>query len=340
MTAGAVGPFPGPAAWKASELNEADWRLPLSNAEQDGLIRATEAALASGKPVESLTAADFPLPAFGPRIEGLRERLEGGLGFVLLEDIPVDRFTDEEAKVLHWGFGQYLGFPEPQDKAGRLLHVVADTGAKVETTDNIRSFQTNDELTFHTDGADVFALLCLRQAPEGGGSRLVSSTAIYNAILEQRPDLAAVLREPFHFDARAQNALEQKIQTVPIFVAHDGKVSALYKRRYIMTCQRFEEVPRLTEAQLEAMDLLETLANDPAFHLAYRMEPGQMAIANNASCFHARYDYRDDPDPARKRCMLRLWLSLPNGRPLPKVFETTREWAPTYARRMGAAAAE
>lgn len=339
MTGGDIGPFEGPAAWRSKEIrNASDWRAELTEAERDELLRATEAALKKPGPTESLTAADFPLPTLSGRIAGFRHDLEGGRGFVLVEGLPVEHFSDEEAKVLHWGFGQHLGAPEPQDKAGALIHIVTDTGQRVETTDNIRSFQTNDELTFHTDGADIFALLCLRQAKSGGGSRLASSVAIYNEILRRRPDLAAVLREPFHFDARAQSPWDAKIQVVPIFTLHDGLVSALYKRRYIETCQRFEEAPRLTGQQVEAMDLLDEISNDPEVHLSLQLEPGQMQIANNATCFHARYDYQDFEDPAMRRCMLRLWMSLPNGRPLPKIFEATREWGPTYARRMRNAA--
>lgn len=334
-----VGPFETAAAWRAVDLARSDdWRVPLSAAEQDELIRATEQALKAKGPIEALTVNDFPLPTLARKIAGFRDSLEGGRGFLLLTGMPVERFTDAEAKVLHWGFGQHLGHPETQDKAGARIHVVTDTGARVETTDNIRSFQTNDELTFHTDGADVFALLCLRPAAEGGGSRLVSSVALYNAVLQRRPDLAAVLRQPFHFDARAQNPEDIKVQTAPIFTLHDGLVSGLYKRRYIETAQRFPEVPRLTEAQVAAMDLLDETSNDPAFHLALILAPGDMEIANNATCFHARYRYVDAVDQAQRRCMLRLWLSLPNGRPLPDVFRTTREWGPTYRRRMLAAA--
>ena len=55
-----------------------------------------------------------------------------------------------------WGIGQYIGYPEKQDKAG-LFHVVTDTGASFEKTDHIRGFQTNEELQFHTM-AQMFCL--------------------------------------------------------------------------------------------------------------------------------------------------------------------------------------
>lgn len=335
----ASGPFPGPSAWRARDFaSPKDWQVCLTAAERDELVRATEHALSRPGPVEALTAADFPLPTLSARIHGFRQELEGGRGFVFIEGVPVERFDDDEAKRLHWGIGQHLGAPEAQDKAGALLHVVTDTGARVDSTDNIRSFQTNEELNFHTDGADVFALLCLRPAKAGGGSRLVSSVAVYNEALRRRPDLARVLTEPFHFDARAQNPWDRKVQSVPIFTLHDGHVSALYKRRYIELGQRFPEVPRLTDAQIAAMDLVDEIANDPEFRLAMQLKPGDLEIANNATCFHARYDYEDFEDPAKRRAMLRLWLSLPNGRPLPRIFADTREWGPTYARRMQTAA--
>ena len=57
---------------------------------------------------------------------------------MLLRNLPVNQFNDDEVKVMFWGLGQYLGYPEPQDKAGSLLHVVTDTGAKVKNSDNVR----------------------------------------------------------------------------------------------------------------------------------------------------------------------------------------------------------
>ena len=330
-----IGPFQGAVAWTAADLKQdQSWRICLTEAQRNEVRAAARTALSAGKPITRLTAADFPLPTLGPRLIEFRNDLEGGRGFVLLQRLPVEDFSDEDAPVLLWGVGQYLGIPEPQDKAGALLHVVTDTGAEVDKSDNIRGFQTNEELNFHTDGADIFALMCLRTAKYGGRSRLVSSVAIYNAILEKRPDLAAELRAPFSFDARAQHPGEAKVQTLPIFTAHDGLMSALYKRRYIETAQRFPELPRLTAKQIEALDYLDKTANDPSFHLAMTLKPGDLEIGNNATCFHARDTYIDHADPEARRCMLRLWLTLPNGRPLPKIYETTREWGPTYRRRM------
>src|SRR3546814_13511234 len=63
-------------------------------------------------------------------------------------------------------------------------------------------------------------------------------------------------------------------------------------------------------------------------------------IANNYVTLHGRQGYDDWPEPERRRHLLRLWLTIPNGRPLPPSFAATREFGATYARRMAPARSE
>ncbi|NKC17111.1 MAG: taurine catabolism dioxygenase TauD [Gammaproteobacteria bacterium] len=339
MSSALLHPLTTPAAWTSEALaGDPNWRMTLDDTARDELREVVKSAVASGKPATELSRADFVLPTLGAKLEGLRGQLEGGRGFQLLSGLPVQHFDDAANLVMLWGIGQYLGEPEPQDKAGNLLHVVTDTGQSVDGTDNVRGFQTNNELEFHTDGADIFALMCVRQSDTGGTSRLVSSTSVFNELVRRYPDLASVLQEPFHFDSRAQHPWEQKVQSVPIFIYHGGYMSALYKRRYIELAQRFDDVPRLSAAQLAALDWLDEIAAEPKLALSFKLAPGELLLANNYSCFHARTQYVDT-DPARPRCMHRLWLTLPNGRPLPPIYAGTREWGLTYRRRHGAARA-
>jgi hypothetical protein len=46
-----------------------------------------------------------------------------------------------------------------------------------------------------------------------------------------------------------------------------------------------------------------------------------MQLLHNHVVLHARTAYEDWTDPARKRHLLRLWLSAHDARPLPPVFE-------------------
>ena len=58
-------------------------------------------------------------------------------------------------------------------------------------------------------------------------------------------------------------------------------------------------MPRLTDAQREAMDLIETIANDPAFHVEMDFRPGDIQLLNNAEILHAREAYEDARRPRR-----------------------------------------
>ncbi len=50
------------------------------------------------------------------------------------------------------------------------------------------------------------------------------------------------------------------------------------------------------------------------------LEPGDIQFIHNHQILHARTAYEDYEEPDKKRHLLRLWLSPPNGRPLPQVF--------------------
>lgn len=186
------------------------------------------------------------------------------------------------------------------------MHGVTNTGQKVIGTDSVRGYQTDDELKFHNDGGDAFLLLCIRAAKEGGVSKLLSAAALFNAILERRPDLAQVLQSPFYFDSRAQNPNDAAVQVVPIFIDYLDHLNVLYKRRYITTAQRFPDVPRLTESQVEALDLFDELCEDPSLHLAFSMQRGDMLVGNNYSILHSRTKYVDFDEPQHRRLMYRL----------------------------------
>jgi alpha-ketoglutarate-dependent taurine dioxygenase len=89
----------------------------------------------------------------------------------------------------------------------------------------------------------------------------------------------------------------------------DGQPRVFYIGWYIRDAQRHAQVPRLTSAQIEALDLIEDLANDPAFHIGMDFQPGDVQLLNNAKILHAREAYDDHEELGRRRHLLRLWLS-------------------------------
>ena len=92
---------------------------------------------------------------------------------------------------------------------------------------------------------------------------------------------------------------------------------AVLIQSFIHKAQAFAEVPRLTAAQSEALEFVETLASDPAIRLDMDFRPGDMQFLCNHSIVHSRTSYEDWPETGRRRHLLRLWLSSADGPALP-----------------------
>lgn len=332
MTALLQTPHLSPAAWRGQEMSRrTDWTIDLSGEQIDELRSATESLSTDRRDLQEVGPGDLPLPGWRDLIEGLRQDLEGGRGFAMIRSLPVDDLPLDAARWMLWAIGQHLGHPEPQDAALNVMHDVRDTGKDLRA-DNIRAYQTRLPINYHNDGADSFMLLCYRAAGIGGGSKLVSAITVFNTILERRPDLAAVLQSPFDFDARGQQRPgAPAYQRVPIYSWFADHLSVLYKREYIDLAQRFPDVPALSSAQIEALDLMDEVCEE--LSMEFQMQPGDIVVANNYDILHARSGFEAAPVTDEARHMLRLWLSLPNGRPLPPVFAETREFCHSYAWR-------
>jgi hypothetical protein len=243
------------------------------------------------------------------RLSGWVRELSAGRAFVLIRGFPVDVLTVAETELAYVGLGLHLGTPVSQNAAGDLLGHVRDTGV-VRDSPAIRLYATNQRQDFHCDGSDLVGLLCLKAARTGGESKIVSSMAIYNEMLARRPDLVEVLRQPFAWDRNdEQSAGEDPFFSLPVIFDVHGAPRIFFVGWYIRDAQRHEQAPRLTARQLEALELLEGLANDPSFYLQMEFRPGDIQLLNNARILHAREAYTDDDDPAERRHLLRLWLT-------------------------------
>jgi hypothetical protein len=163
--------------------------------------------------------------------------------------------------------------------------------------------------------------MCLTTAKSGGLSSLVSSTTIFNEMRRRRPDLLNVLLQPIETDRRGEIPEgSQPYFNIPVFNYHDGLVSAIYQRQYIESARRFPGVAPLNPLQIEALDLLDELANDPKLNLMMELQPGDIQLVHNHTILHDRTAFEDYPEPERKRHLLRLWLAPAAARRLPAVY--------------------
>jgi hypothetical protein len=311
------------AAWRGKDFRgTTDFTHRLTEAEIAEIDAAVQAIAEHRIDHIAIDRHNFELPQFGKYLTFIRDDvLLRGQGFMVIRGVPVERYSIEQAAAAYLGIGAYFGKPVSQNGKGHILGHVKDLGRSIDDP-TARIYQTTHKQTFHTDSVDIVALLCLKTAKSGGLSRIVSSMFLYNEMFRRRPDLAAVLFEPFTFDRRGEAAPGQKgYYETPIFHWHANQLSVIYGNRYyIESAQRFPEVPRLTEKQIEALDLFDALANDPSNYLDIEFKPGDIQLIHNHVILHDRTDYQDWPEPERKRHLLRLWLCPPNGRPLPPVF--------------------
>ncbi|MHA7652975.1 TauD/TfdA family dioxygenase [Mycobacterium sp. ML4] len=198
-------PIAAPTVWDHSSLQAWDYMIAVEPQHAAACLRIRDRLRRSGRRLDSIEASDFQEPELVEIARGIRQCLRLGPGFCVLRGLPLQDWSDEEASMLYWGLGTYLGGPQPQNRHGDRVYLVHDTGQSVAEA---RGSKTNSELIFHTDSAcayagsrpDVLGLLCLRKAVTGGESVMVSGHTAYNALLASQPELVEELYGQFCFD--------------------------------------------------------------------------------------------------------------------------------------------
>ena len=307
-------PITGPAAWtRADFANDGAW-LTHFTAEHIAEIDAALALLkVKGLGLGRFAASDFPLPQLARLLQAQCDVLENGRGFFVLRGLPVERYTPEEINAIYYGMGLHMGTPVGQNPRGDLL-------GRVEAVGDIhnkhtRVYETNLYLPYHSDPSDAVGLLCVRKAPVGGLSSLVSVAAIYNEILAHNRELLGLFYRPMYF----AHLCEPTPSLSPIFSFHQGKLSCRYLRQYLELGHEIMGQP-LSRVEIEALDLFDHLMHVERLKLDMMLEPGDLQFANNYAVLHSRTEFIDHDDVAQRRLLLRLWLKMPNARQLAPEF--------------------
>lgn len=327
-------PISGPFAWTGAQAaSNGDWTCRIDAAH----VAAIEAGIARfdgrGLPWQAASRDTLPLDGLAGLFGHIRDELEDGTGLFRLRGVPVERYSIEQLKAFYLSFGEHVGLPVSQTVKGlRLMDIedegskskdygMIDTGAGAEgfRSSRARAFSTGG-LRFHTDRCDVVSLLCVRQANRGGHSKIASAVAIHNAMLARRPDLLEELFTPYPRSRFGEEVNDASVYyMLPVFALRDGKFTTHYSRTYVEASQTNPAVPRLRKSQDEALDLLAELAQELCFEMT--LEPGDIQLLNNHVVYHARDPFEDDAPAGRKRLLFRLWLAMPNSRPLPESYE-------------------
>lgn len=320
MTGIAEQPIECAAAWKGPSMAKTDrWIYRLSEDDIAELDAALAHVKSKGLRIPAITRDDFPLPRLSAKLSEILEELETGCGCFLIRGIPVARLGNEDATTAYWGIGTHLGTAVAQNMMGELLGDVRAIDGDWDQNFNIRGYQTTVHLPFHCDKSDMVGLLCLQTSKSGGTSSFTSAVSIHNEILRTRPDLLEALYQPFCIDHRGEEFEgEEPFYVAPVFTLYKGKLFSRFGQKYVESAQRFPQVPRLTQTQIDALSLYSELALRDDLRLDMQFERGDIQLLNNHLTVHSRTDYEDYPEPERRRHLVRMLLFTPGFADVPE----------------------
>lgn len=303
----------GSDVWAAEDVrgHESSWSRAL-NATQQAAI----ATFARGGEVSDAATSELD-----SALQGIEDSLEGGLGFCLLRGFPLSELTVGEIRRAFLWLGRRMGAPVSQNGAGDTVTDVRNVGERFGSP-HVRGYKTPDLLPFHTDGSDVAALLCLFPGEAGGETRVASSPYIHNRLYDEARELLELLYEPWHFDRQGEEPPGQPPTLVsPIFCHYAGRLSCRYVPGLLRSAPTKTLRP-LTAMQSRALDMFDAIAADDSTYCPVLLAPGEVLFVNNYSIVHSRTAFIDASD--RPRHLMRLWLTLNDGRPLAPEFVPKR----------------
>jgi hypothetical protein len=306
-------PILGPSAWVRADIGTEDWRVALDTACHDEIRHVADELRRYPLPTIVLAHQDFAMPACRRAMTEARAMLISGVRFAVVDRLPVEELSAGEATAIYWLLSQMIARPVAQKLDGTLIYDVLDTGAEALPGSGVRPDKTNIEIRFHCDNAynasppDYIGLLCLRRAASGGHSRVISFHTAYNEILRRAPERLARLYEPFWFDRQREfHAHESPVFAAPLF-EDGGALKARFSLHQITSGYALRGEP-VDPAGRAALDTMLEIFDDEALSVDFDLEEGQVQFVDNRALGHSRTAFVDDPDRAKRRHLVRLWL--------------------------------
>jgi Taurine catabolism dioxygenase TauD, TfdA family len=299
-----------PRAWHGPDLVADDFKVVLPAdcmAELEAIVAEQKKAPV---PTLVLQPEHFRMDACRSVLAAARDRLDSGLGFVILDRLPVERWSKQDVIDVYWLLASLLEVPVAQEWKGTMLYDVRWDGQGYSA--DTRAALTPEGLDMHNDSsmgeapANYISLLCLQTAKQGGMSSLASAYAAHNYFLSNYPHLLERLYQPFYRDKQEYQAPDAS-NWYPIFAAETGGLRIRFNVRVIRRGYQKTGLV-LDQAGLAAVELLNNFLTDPAHRHDFWIEPGQIQILNNRSIVHGRTPYEDFTEPEKRRHLVRLWL--------------------------------
>ena len=297
--------------WLKTDLTERDWCIELT---EPGLDEIRQLAVSiENNPLQMLQRRvdDFELPKLRQIMARMKSILDDGVGFSVLDRLPMEEYAIETLVEVYWVLGQCIGRPVAQKWNGQMIYDVSDTGQ--EYSYGVRGSHTKVELNFHTDNAfarmvpDYVGLLCRQPAKSGGVSRFCSLYSVHERMREQYPKQLSRLYQPMLFDRQKEHSQgAAPVCLAPYFSWRNGRLFAranasLIRKGYEVTGESMDSM------LAEALDAIDEVCAAPDLWYEAPLERGQIQYLNNHEVGHYRSAFEDHDDPKAKRHLYRLW---------------------------------
>ena len=304
-------PTNDPMAWRGSDIaSKEELTFDLSRRN----VAALESILlrVADMPRDDIVREHCSHPDLDADLAQVYEDVIRGRGLAIVRGFPVDQHSVDEIERIYWifctHFGNLLSNTSLGHRMVRVQEEVLPGGVQ-----SARGTKSRAELAMHNDSGDVFLLLWVHQAKEGGNSQFSSGPAAHDEILATRPDLLPILYRGFPQHRRSEQRDDQPAITpydVPIFANVDGRISINFT--YSSIVPALHELGRaLTPEEAEALEVLRVVLVRQ--QLDVRFEPGEAAVANNYAMCHARSDFVNGDRPEEQRLVLRAWTEVPDA---------------------------
>jgi hypothetical protein len=307
-------PITGRQAWTRADVRESDYRVTLSAEARRELLEAAATLRRQPVPLLALRADSLDLPACRAAMAEVRAMLSDGLRFAVLDRLPIEQLTLDEAKALYWMLSSMLARPVAQKLDGTIVYDVHDTGKQALPGSGVRPDKTNIELHFHNDNSynfmmpEVVGLLCVRQARDGGMSRVMSFATVYNALRERHREVLPRLYEPFCFDRQHEfHPGEPETFSAPLFIRDGERLKARMSLHQIRGGYALQGrgMDNETTAAVEA---IRDVFADETLQYQFRLNEGEVQYVANREIGHSRTAFHDFEEVGRRRLLVRLWL--------------------------------
>ena len=310
----------GPISWVERSLPDDAGFVSVTPTCRSEILRAAEVLAANPLPLLALKPDNFPMPACRTMMRHVREILDHGVGFALIDRLPMNELGRDLATALFWLLGTMVAPAVAQKWDGTIKYDVRDTGGNTAPGSGVRSSITNEGQEFHTDNSynlppDYVALLCLQPAMEGGIDSVVSLQTAHNTLLQIHPELLARLYGQFCFDRQMEHAPHDPhtVARWPVF-HYGGKTLKARLANGLIFGGHEISGEALDDLGRHAIDTLTSVIEAPGMSRESAFEAGHIQFVDNHRLGHRRTAFRDWPETERRRHLVRLWFRT-SGRP-------------------------